>query len=86
MDEAGENEDAEEATNADAGFRHDIEDAFRACPLPQRSFESAPQPHDPSLTDFDRLFDEQAAGGGDPTPGFYDEDAAAALQAELELP
>jgi predicted Zn finger-like uncharacterized protein len=86
---AGEGEDDDneaggEAATLSAGFRSDIEDAFRAPPLPKWSYEPAPRRHDESLTDFDRLYDEHTAGGPAGS-GFYDENAAAAvLQAELE--
>jgi hypothetical protein len=78
----GEGEDDEDAAALDAGFQHDIEDAFRAGPLPKRPFEPGRRGHDETLTDFDKLYDEQAAGA-QLGPEFYDEDAAA-LQAELE--
>jgi hypothetical protein len=81
--EASEGEDDDEAASLSAGFRHDIEDAFRAAPLPKKSFEAGQRRHDESLTDFDRLYDEQATGG-QIGPEFYDEDSTAALQAELE--
>ena len=80
VDESEEDEDA--ATTPNAEFQHDIEDAFRAGPLPKRPFEPGPRRHDETLTDFDKLYDEQAVGG-QLRPEFYDEDAAA-LQAELE--
>ena len=79
--EAHESEDDEDPA-LNAGFQHDIEDAFRAAPLTKRAFEPGRRRHDETLTDFDKLYDEQAAGGQF-GPEFYDEDTAA-LQAELE--
>ena len=80
-DEADEGADGEEATALEAGFQHDIEDAFRAGPLPKRTFEPAQRRHDETPTDFDRLYDEQSINQSGPE--YYDEDSAA-LQAELE--
>ncbi len=72
-----------DAAQFEAGFRSDIEDAFRAAPLSKRPVEPETAHRGGALSDFDRLFDEQAAADQAGT-GFYDEDAAAALQAELE--
>ena len=77
--EAGE----QSAAHRDAAFQHEIEDAFRAAPLATRTFEPGKGRHDESLTDFDRLFDAQGESD-QPGEGYYSEDGAAALQAELE--
>jgi predicted Zn finger-like uncharacterized protein len=77
-----EDEDGEAAAALSAGFRNDIEDAFRAAPPPKRATEPV-QRRDESLSDFDRLYDEQA-DGGQFGPEVYDDDATATLQAELE--
>ena len=81
--EDAESEDAEDTAAQNAGFQHDIEDAFRAGPLPKRPFEPGPRRHEETLTDFDKFYDEQA-DGGQPDFEFYDENAAASLQAQLE--
>jgi hypothetical protein len=78
-------ENAEEAAARNAGFEHDIEDAFRAAPRRQRGVEPGQRRHDETQSDFDRHYDEQAAAAADQLgPEFYDEDATAALQAQLE--
>jgi predicted Zn finger-like uncharacterized protein len=82
VDESEDGEEDEDSTAFDAEFQHDIEDAFRAGPLPKRSFEPGQHRHDKAPTDFDKFYDEQEAGG-QLGPEFYDENAAA-LQAELE--
>ena len=75
----GEMGESEDAATLNAGFQSDIEKAFRAAP--KRAFEPAQRRHDEPITDFDKLYDETAAGqaGTD----FYDDDSGA-LQAELE--
>jgi len=80
--DADESEDGEDAATRNAGFEHDIEDAFRAAPLPKRGIEPDKRRHNETLTDFDKIYDEQETGGQF-GPEFYDDDAAA-LQAELE--
>jgi predicted Zn finger-like uncharacterized protein len=80
--DAAESQDDEETAALDSGFENDIEDAFRAGPLPKRPFEPGRRRPDETLSDFDKLYDEQAAGA-QLGPEFYDE-GAAALQAELE--